>query len=424
MIESDIVIIGGGASGLMAAAVAVDYGKSVLVLEKNFSCGKKLLLTGKGRCNITNMCEWDDFASHIRTDSTFFKSAFYNFSNRDVLDFFNKIGLATKVERGMRAFPVSDKSSDVLSALINYLKKKNVCIKLGAEVLKVERFRDESSLFLTVLFDKKKTSHQDNHLMKQDYVLAKSVIMATGGLSYPLTGSTGDGYRMAQMLGHTIVPTYPSLTALIPKLYDKRISGTLLKNVRLDLYVNDILVQTEFGEVQFTDAGIEGALGFRVSRKAVRAISKQQKVILVIDMKPAVTPEELAARVTREVGNAKVMTVKSMLNQFLPFMLIPHFITLNPDLNLQNLPVRLKNWKFTIHDYVGYERAVITSGGVSLDEISRKTMESKILPGLFFAGEVMNLDADTGGYNLQIAFSTAALAAKNAALRVNNFQST
>jgi predicted Rossmann fold flavoprotein len=240
------------------------------------------------------------------------------------------------------------------------------------------------------------------------------VILTTGGLSYPTTGSTGDGYLFAKELGHTIVDTFPSLTALRPKVADPRLEGLLLKNVKMDLWVNGAVVQSEFGETLFTSGGIEGALGFRVSRKGVRGLINGQKVEVSIDLKPAVDVEDINRRIgeiVKEVGGFKI---KKILPKLMPLQMVESFIEMNPDLREGNLAARIKDWRFRIVGYVGYERCVITAGGVSLDEISRKTMESKLVNGLYFAGEIMDLDGDTGGYNLQIAFSTGALAADSA----------
>lgn len=242
-------------------------------------------------------------------------------------------------------------------------------------------------------------------------IVAGSVIIATGGLSYPATGSTGSGYRIAGRLGHTVTATTPSLTALVPYGYNFALAGLTLRNVSLSLVIDGGVVQSEFGELSFTKDGIEGALGFRVSRRAVKALEAGQKVEVAIDLKPAVTQAELKARVEREYRPG--ISSARFLERFLPLQAVRPFLEAVPDVTVQSLPVRLKCWKFQIKDYVDYRRAVVTAGGVSLKEVSRKTMESKLVPGLYFAGEVLDLDADTGGYNLQIAFSTAAAAIRN-----------
>ena len=347
----------------MAATEAVGKNCRVAVIEKNSQCGRKMLITGKGRCNITNSRKWDEFKEHIHPDSGFFRPSFMAFSNSDTVSLLNKLGLRTVEERGMRIFPLSGRSADVRDTLVSYLRKSgNVDLCCNSEVLSVSRSQNGFDVAVLRLEDK----------MTVDRIRAGKVIVATGGLSYPLTGSTGDGYKFASKLGHTIVPTMPSLTALVPYNYNFGLAGLTLRNVSLTLEVDGGQVQQEFGELTFTMGGLEGALGFRVSRKAVHALEAGRRVEAVVDLKPAVSETELS------------------------------------------LPVRLKHWRFPIRSYVDYSRAVVTSGGVSLKEISRKTMESKIVPGLYFAGEVMDLDGDTGGYNLQIAFSTAVAAVRSA----------
>jgi predicted Rossmann fold flavoprotein len=244
---------------------------------------------------------------------------------------------------------------------------------------------------------------------------ARKVIVATGGLSYQTTGSSGDGYAFAKGLGHKITPLFPSLTALKPKNYKEEFYGISLKNVSVQLAVNGDVVQEEFGDLDFTNGGIEGPIGFKVSRKGVHSIINGQKVELRLDMKPAVSLEQLAKRIEREAAEIKGDKLKGILPKLLPAKLVKLFVEGNNGLSMANLAQKLKCWVFPINDYVGYERCVVTAGGVSLQEVSQKTMESKLVPGLYFAGEVLDLDGDTGGYNLQIAFSTGALAAQSAA---------
>lgn len=406
MEKFDILIVGGGAAGLIAATRCVDTGLRVFIAEKNRDCGKKILITGKGRCNITNSSPWREFQTHVHPDKSFFKSAFHHFSNQDIVSFLERIGVPCKVERGNRVFPVSDRSHDVRDALVKWIQNGGVDIGYGCEIVKIVENEEDKGDFIVTL----NTPGGDNI-----FVSAKKVILATGGLSYPTTGSTGDGYDIALAFGHTIVSTFPSLTALRPSVIDPRLEGLLLKNVRLDLWVNGTMVQSEFGEMQFTSGGIEGALGFRVSRKGVKAIINGQKVEISIDLKPAVEREELNERILELVKNGVAKgNITKLLPKLMPVQMVAPFIDSVPGLNLDNLALNLKNWRFKITGYVGYERAVITAGGVHLDEVSKKTMESKKVPGLYFAGEILDLDADTGGYNLQIAFSTGALAADSA----------
>ncbi len=400
--EYDLVIIGAGAAGMTAAVLAAGSSLRVALMEKNSQCGRKLLLTGKGRCNITNTRPWEELSPHIHPDAAFFRSAFMSFSNTDTVAMFQSLGLPVTVERGMRVFPQSGRSVDVRDALLRRIvSSDNIDLEYNSEVVSIDR--TSCGLTLSVMRTEERISAYS--------LRAAAVIIATGGLSYPATGSTGDGYRLASRLGHTVTPTMPSLTALVPEKYNFALIGLTLRNVSLSLLVDGGVVQTEFGELTFTDGGLEGALGFRVSRRAVKALTEGKKVEAVIDLKPAVPAAELKARVEREYRPG--LGLDRFLERFLPLQAVRPFIEAAPSLTVQNLPVRLKNWRMPIKGFVDYRRAVVTAGGVSLKEISRKTMESKLVPGLYFAGEVMDLDADTGGYNLQIAFSTAAAAVRS-----------
>lgn len=400
--EYDLVIIGAGAAGMTAAVLAAGSSLRVALVEKNSQCGRKLLLTGKGRCNITNTRPWEELSPHIHPDAAFFRPAFMSFSNTDTVAMFQSLGLPVTVERGMRVFPQSGRSSDVRDALLRRIvSSDNIDLEYNSEVVSIDR--TSCGLTLSVMRTEERISAYS--------LRAAAVIIATGGLSYPATGSTGDGYRLAGRLGHTVTPTMPSLTALVPEKYNFALIGLTLRNVSLSLLVDGGVVQTEFGELTFTDGGLEGALGFRVSRRAVKALTEGKKVEAVIDLKPAVPAAELKARVEREYRPG--LGLDRFLERFLPLQAVRPFIEAAPSLTVQNLPVRLKNWRMPIKSFVDYRRAVVTAGGVSLKEISRKTMESKLVPGLYFAGEVMDLDADTGGYNLQIAFSTAAAAVRS-----------
>lgn len=400
--EYDLVIIGAGAAGMTAAVLAAGSSLRVALMEKNSQCGRKLLLTGKGRCNITNTRPWEELSPHIHPDAAFFRPAFMSFSNTDTVAMFQSLGLPVTVERGMRVFPQSGRSSDVRDALLRRIvSSDNIDLEYNSEVVSIDR--TSCGLTLSVMRTEERISAYS--------LRAAAVIIATGGLSYPATGSTGDGYRLAGRLGHTVTPTMPSLTALVPEKYNFALIGLTLRNVSLSLLVDGGVVQTEFGELTFTDGGLEGALGFRVSRRAVKALTEGKKVEAVIDLKPAVPAAELKARVEREYRPG--LGLDRFLERFLPLQAVRPFIEAAPSLTVQNLPVRLKNWRMPIKGFVDYRRAVVTAGGVSLKEISRKTMESKLVPGLYFAGEVMDLDADTGGYNLQIAFSTAAAAVRS-----------
>lgn len=403
----DIVIIGGGAAGLFAAATLSSYIKegntpNVLLLEKMHRCGLKIGITGKGRCNLTNTKPWNEFSTHIHPKNIFLKNSFYAMSNMGVMEFFERIGLPLVVERGDRVFPQSMKALDVVAALERHITSGGIEIRKNTPVTSVKHF-------------------PDNFLIEVEggeRFQSKALIVATGGLSYPTTGSSGDGYAFAKGLGHKITPCFPSLTALKPKNYREEYHGISLKNVSVQLVVNGDVVQEEFGDLDFTNGGIEGPIGFKVSRKGVHSIINGQKVELRLDMKPAVSLKQLQERITREAKEVKGDPLKGVLPKLLPAKLTKLFLQENKGVSMTNLHQILKCWSFPITGYVGYERCVVTAGGVSLQEVSQKTMESKLVEGLFFAGELLDLDGDTGGYNLQIAFSTGAMAANSAINRI------
>ena len=437
--SADIIIIGGGAAGLMAAAGAAGTYASrgiagkVMILEKMPRPGRKIMITGKGRCNFTNLKQWNDFSGHIHPKPNFLKPSFYNLTSEKMIDFLESHGMETVVERGDRAFPASHLSSEVVDTLVKAAQDAGaelICNKEVSEILKNEESRG---------FNIRCTDGTA-------YTSSK-VIICTGGLSYPKTGSTGDGYRWAESMGHSIRPLFPSLTAMVPEGYKtsesgkeakghidrstpvseigRSLCGNQLKNVGLSLIIDGNEVQNEFGDLDFTDGGIEGPIGFKVSRRCVNAIINGSKVTAVIDLKPAVEYEDLYVRigtlwneVSKDKRNANKLykdRFKLLLPKVLPMSLIPAFTRLNPNVDHKTLAKALKNWKMDIVGYVGYERCVITAGGVNLDEVTAKTLESKLIPGLYFAGEVLDLDADTGGYNLQTAFSTGYLAGISAA---------
>ena len=461
--KSEIIIIGGGAAGLMAAygaAKAVPAGSNarIIILEKMPRPGRKILFTGKGRCNITNLKGWNEFSTHIRTNPNFVKPAFYNFGPEDMIDFLESNGLETVVERGDRAFPYSHRASDVLDTIVETVLRQGVTLLTEREV---EEIRPG--------FEIRCTNGESFECSK--------LIIATGGLSYPMTGSTGDGYRWAEFFGHKMIPCFPSLTALVPKGYKvldvtepalkghvsretamtgsgEALQGAKLKNVNLTVTYDGSATQTEFGDIDFTDGGIEGPIGFQVSRRCVKTLMNGGRVSFSLDLKPGVQLEELTDRVktlwneikndprTRQAKDGRGINGKEMyrilLGKLMPWELIPGFQTWNPDIlrtsvkkasqgrfqrpprrvydvDLEMLAKTLKDWRFEIIGYVGYERCVITAGGISTDEVTAKTLESKLKEGLYFCGEVLDMDCDTGGYNLQCAFSTGYLAGMSAA---------
>ena len=450
-VSAEIIIIGGGAAGLMAAAGAgatLCGDGRVIVLEKMQRPGRKIMITGKGRCNFTNVKAWNEFNGHIHPKPNFLKPSFYNLSSEKMIDFLADHGMESVVERGDRAFPASHLASDVVDALVRAAEQA------GAEVLcnkEVNRLSQAEGSFTVGCAD-------------GSIYVCKKLIICTGGLSYPKTGSSGDGYRWAQEMGHAIRPLFPSLTAVVPKGYKdlsttlemtggkgemtggkgemtdgrghihrslplsevgKMLCGNQLKNVGLSIFIDGNEAQNEFGDMDFTDGGIEGPIGFKVSRKCVNAIANGSKVTVVLDLKPAVEIEDLTVRintlwneVSKDKRNAQKLykdRFRILLTKVLPMSLIPAFLKYHQNADHKTLPKYLKGWKFDIEGYVGYERCVVTAGGVSQDEVTPKTLESRLIPGLYFAGEVLDLDADTGGYNLQTAFSTGYLAGISAA---------
>ena len=429
-----------------AAATLIDKGSSasVTLLEKMPRAARKVMITGKGRCNYTNLKSWQDFSPHIRSGSAFVRSAFHSLSPQSLVDFFASWGLESVVERGDRVFPSSHRASDVVDTLVNICLGKGVKIEYEACVQSVEKTPDGFSLTLS---DSRK-------------YLCRKLILATGGLSYPSTGSSGDGFLWAKALGHTITPTFPSLTALVPKGYKlteskdrhidrstplselgEKLCGVQLKNIELSLNIGEQKTENLFGDIDFTDGGLEGPLGFQLSRKAVKAMINGAKVSLTLDLKPGVELTELTQRVLqlwKEVDadpRSKRLREKEkcriLLGKLMPWDLIPAFTQMNPGImtlqrisrtktklwvNLNSIAACLKSWVFPIDGYVGYERAVVTAGGVSLDEVVSKNLSSKLCPCLYLCGEVLDIDADTGGYNLQLAFCTGSLAGRGAAL--------
>ena len=416
---ADIVVIGGGAAGMMAALTAKKAGKdlSVVILEKMPRPGRKILVTGKGRCNLTNACDWDEFSLHIHPKPNLLKHAFRAFTPSETIAAFNAMGLDCVTERGRRVFPASMKAMDVVDTLTGSLKRSGVEIRCGLKVEKIEKTPEGFfHIFYTMAGRRSDIRERGNGIPERSMITAKAVILATGGLSYPGTGSEGDGYPMATDLGHKIVPCFPSLAALRPAGYAtsrKLLEGIHLKNVSLYLFINGSLAQEEFGELDFTDGGIEGALGFRVSRKAVKALANGASVTVRIDLKPALDENQLE----KKLGNAGMLdgskshTVSSIpvsiLSSLIPTSIAKALAATNKaNIKRYGLAASLKKWDFAIEGYTGYERAVITAGGISDDEVNPKTMESKLVPGLYFAGEILDIDGDTGGYNLQIAWST------------------
>lgn len=406
------VVIGAGAAGLMAAGRAAELGVKVVVIEKNDRPGKKMLITGKGRCNITNVEPMPEFIRYIPGNGQFLYSSLSRFNNMDMIGFLEGLGLQTKVERGGRVFPVSDKAADVVDTLVNYCKSKEVEFLFSAKVLKV---RTTEGKVTGVILDDGKEINCD------------SVILATGGSSYPGTGSTGDGYRMAAELGHTITPLKPALVPLeTEEEWVKELQGLSLKNVEANAFIGERKIASDFGEMLFTHFGISGPIVLTMSRTIVPQLENGGKVLFKINLKPALTVEQLDARIQRDFAKYNRKQYINSLHDLLPKSLIPviarrsgipetkpvHQITREERLTLIDI---LRNFTVTVNRPRPLREAIVTAGGVSVREINPKTMESKLVNGLYFAGEVVDVDAYTGGFNLQAAFSMGYAAAEAAA---------
>lgn len=410
-LDYDVAVAGGGPAGMIAAGTAASMGRRTILIEKNEKLGKKLFITGKGRCNVTNNADFDEFMKNIPKNNKFFYSAFKSFSNDDLVELLNSLGLKTKVERGGRVFPASDKSSDVIKALEKYLHLNKADIRLNSRVLNI---RQQDGAVTGVLLD------------NGQIIECSSVIICTGGMSYPSTGSTGDGYEIARRAGHTITELRPSLVPLESKdPFIKDLMGLSLKNVSIKAIAEGKVVYEDFGEMLFTHFGLSGPIILSASFYISDYLRKNKDIIVSIDLKPALSEEELDRRVLRDFEKNTNKQFKNSLDELLPQKLIPVIVALSgiegtkevhqiTKAERKALVKLLKGFTVNISGTRPVEEAIVTSGGVNLKEINPKTMESKLVKGLFFAGEVIDLDAFTGGFNLQIAFSTGYVAGMNA----------
>lgn len=399
---SKTLVIGGGAAGMFAAIAAAGNGHEVHVYEKNEKLGKKLFITGKGRCNITNACDMETLFDAVVTNSKFLYSSFYGYTNQNVIDFFEQIGVKTKVERGERVFPQSDHSSDVIRALEAEMRRRGVQIHLYTEVRRV--VSDEGRFSFIEL--------ADGSQIKGD-----ACIVATGGLSYQTTGSTGDGHRFAQENGHSVTSCMPALVPMTAKEdWVPRLQGLSLRNVSAVIYDGKKRLYEEFGEMLFTHYGVSGPLMLSASSIVGKKL-REKELKLVIDLKPALSMEQLEKRVLRDFEENQNRQFKNAVGKLFPAKLIPVMIELSgidedKKVNIisreerQRFVSLIKNLPVTLTGLRGYNEAIITKGGVKVKEIDPGTMESKLVKGLYFAGEVLDLDAVTGGFNLQIAWST------------------
>jgi hypothetical protein len=408
--DNDVIVVGGGAAGLMAAVTAAERGKQVLLLEKMDQAGRKLRITGKGRCNLTNTAPLKDFLTHIGSDSRFLRNCFAQFYNEELMRFFEERGVRLTVERGNRVYPASGKALDIFLALVNELElNENVNIRKNCAVKNL----------VIVDGDEGRRRIAGVRLQDGQTLMARKVVLATGGLSYPTTGSTGAGYRMAQEAGHTVVDQVPVLVPLVAEeAIDPDLDGFTLKNVALRLTLaNGKKLWEGFGEMTFTDDGIGGPIVMTASRECSRLLHSGQRLTAHIDLKPALDEEKLDKRLIADLDASGTRVFNDALRMWLPAELVNTALkTLHIEyykrLNQINGAERkrllrfLKDMTLTIVGTRDYDEAIVTQGGVSLKEVNPKTMESRLVDGLYLAGEVLDLDGDTGGYNLQIAFST------------------
>lgn len=414
--QYDVVVIGGGPAGLLAAGKAAMDGAKVLLLEKMEKPARKLRITGKGRCNVTNLRPIEEFLAEIKPESQFLRDAFDEFFSRDIINLIEQQGVSLLVERGQRVFPASGKAWDVAEALIRWAKQQSVTILTHAEV--------------------KSINHSGGTVQSVTYfaqgaqtVSCKSVILATGGKSYPATGSTGDGYLFAQSCGHTVTPLKPTLVGLETKPSNKLFNLLQLKNISLTLMVDNQKAYSLLGEVELMPYGLAGALVVRISREVVSLLDEGKNVELRLDFKPALDHKKIENRLQREIEANPRMSMMDLARKLLPKPLAQLMLNELKELPSQGVSrvtdqqrkqigMWLKEKRFRVTGYRSWNEAIATAGGVSLNEIDPRTMQSKVVEGLYFAGEVMDLDGATGGYNLQIAYSTGWLAGKGAAARV------
>lgn len=420
---SRVVVVGGGAAGMMAAVTAAQNGHRVTLLERNEKLGKKVFITGKGRCNLTNASDIEEIFEHVVTNRKFLYSALYGFDNHACMDFFEENGLRLKVERGNRVFPVSDHSSDVIKALEKKLRALSVEIRLHTRVksLITESLLTESSSAESSSDKRYIKGVRDEH---GEIYEADAVILATGGVSYPSTGSTGDGHRMAEETGHKVTALYPALVPLKAKeAFCGELMGLSLKNVTATFKEGKKVLYSEFGEMLFTHFGVSGPI-ILSGASVINQRLAESEIQLLIDLKPALTKEQLQNRLTRDFEENRQKRFKNACSGLFPARLIPVMIAhsgIDPEKKAceiskeekRNFAECIKAFPLTITGTGGYEEAIVTKGGVSIKDINPSTMESKQVSGLYFAGELIDVDAFTGGYNLQIAWSTGRLAGES-----------
>jgi predicted Rossmann fold flavoprotein len=412
----DLVIVGSGPAGLIAAIESYRSSHKTIIIEKMPRPALKLRISGKGRCNITNDSDLEEFISRFGRSGRFLRHAFGEFFNTDLLHYFEKLGVNFKLERGGRYFPINDKAIDIVNALLDKIKYLNIPLYTNLEVIGINKLPD----------NRFNLSLHNYHAKKnQDYLISThKVLLATGGQAYPKTGSTGIGYRLATQVGHLVTPVSPALVPLkTAGNIAKKLQGLSLKNVKVEVWCQGKKIDERFGEMLFTDSGVSGPIILSLSKKIVREMENEQNIGITIDLKPAVNPQMLDKRLLREINSHGKQNFSNFLKKLLPRKLIPVFLELLkiPDgqpLNQitsaqrKNLKKLLKGFPLKVSGHCSFDEAIITAGGIYINEINSRTMESKIVKGLYFAGEIIDIDADTGGFNLQAAFSTGWVAGR------------
>ncbi|HOY31244.1 MAG TPA: NAD(P)/FAD-dependent oxidoreductase [Bacteroidales bacterium] len=405
--DYDVIVVGGGASGLICAGTAASRGLSVLLLEKMHMPARKLRISGKGRCNITNIAPKHDFMQHIGPDSRFLYNAFGTFFSEELLNLFDSIGIKTVTEQGGRVFPESGKATEVVDALLSWTQKNGVHLRCNTIAQDIVVENGKVTGIVTTA---------------RERIVSNSVVIATGGLSYPATGSTGDGYRIARKAGHTVHPLRPMLVPLLSNdTFIKYLDGLHLKNISVSVFIDGIRKHDLFGELEFMENALTGPVILSLSRKIIDEVQAKKKIVFHLDLKPALDHAKLDARLLRDLNNMGKESFYVLLRGLLPSQLIPVFAGLLQISNekkcsqitaeqRKKIAGLLRDFPININGHRDYNEAIITGGGVSLREIHPGTMESKLIKNLYFTGEILDLDADTGGYNLQIAFSTGYLA--------------
>lgn len=426
MMESfDLVIVGGGASGLIAAGRAAELGAKVLLLEHKSKPGRKLAITGKGRCNLTNSLDLPGFLNHFHPNGRFLRNSFNRFFKTELVFLLKRLGIETVEERGGRVFPKNRKAPEVVEALVRWVRKENVRILTGTTVS--EFLIEGDSIHGVKVCPVKQHKHKivPDQNNPETYA-SKKVILATGGASYPATGSTGDGYRLAKSIGHKVITPRP---ALVPLEVDRKqvhgLEGLDLRNIEISLWINGKKKDDAFGEMSFTEFGLSGPVILSISHQVVDALLEKATVSVKLDLKPALDHKKLDQRLLRDLENNRQKSIRKILKGLLPNQLIPFCsqqlkIPLAKKANeitareRKSLRLWLKEMPFNITGHRPFSEAIVTAGGISLPEIDPKTLESRLVANLYFAGEVMDIQADTGGFNLQAAFSTGYLAAESA----------